>query len=325
MTLNWKITLLSCCSLFYLSCANAGQEHSTTQSQPAELSATDTNLAAGSKPADTAIMLTAPEPNAKDLVGETTKKDKPAPAPVTKAEQRIANAPSPKAETTPSTTEVAPPAQPPAHRVWNELLQKHVNPAGQVDYKGFQRDQDKLDGYLKSLSVQRPDNEWSRDARLAYWINAYNAYTVKLILNHYPVNSISDIYDGNPWDVKWIELGRDQFSLNQIEHRIIRKRFDEPRIHFAVNCAAQSCPPLLPQAFTAENLDNMLDKAARAFINNPSYNKISTNNLKLSKIFDWYAEDFENIQRFIAQYSTTNVEQDASVSYMDYDWSLNEQ
>ena len=194
-----------------------------------------------------------------------------------------------------------------------------------MDYKGFQRDQEQLDGYLKRLSEQLPNEDWGRDARLAYWINVYNAYTVKLILNHYPVNSIRDIYDGNPWDVKWIELEGDQYSLNQIEHHIIRKRFDEPRIHFAVNCAAQSCPPLLPRAFTAENLDSMLAKATRAFVNNSSYNKISTNNLKLSKIFDWYAEDFENIQRFIAQYSNTEVDANASVSYMDYDWSLNAQ
>ncbi|NBC08317.1 MAG: DUF547 domain-containing protein [Bacteroidetes bacterium] len=325
MTFNWKITLLSCCSLFYLSCANAGQEHATAKSQPAELSATDTNLAKAPKPADTAVVPTATEPKTKNLVGKTTKKHKPATAPVTKTQQRIVARPAAVAETTPPASKVTPRAQPPTHRAWDELLQKHVNPAGQVDYKGFQRDQKQLDDYLKSLAKQLPDEDWGRDARLAYWINAYNAYTVKLILGHYPVKSIREIYDGNPWDVKWIELEEGQFSLNQIEHRIIRKRFDEPRIHFAVNCAAQSCPPLLPRAFTAENLDSMLAKATRAFVNNPSYNKISTNNLKLSKIFDWYAEDFENIQRFIGQYSNTAVDANASVSYMDYDWSLNAQ
>ena len=336
MTLNWKIALLGCFLLFHLSCAQADRDKSAAESKPAELSATAPLSTESSEAIDSPGAPTVPEPKndpkpknqavqqPANLVSNTTKADKPKPKPVTKAENHVTN----RSSSTPSAkpeSEAVPTPQPPSHSAWDQLLQKHVSQSGQVDYAGFQRDQDQLNAYLKNLSDQLPKSSWERDARLAYWINAYNAYTVKLILDHYPVKSIRDIYDGSPWDAKWIKLEKEIFSLNRIEHQIIRKRFDEPRIHFAVNCAAQSCPPLLNRAFTAEKLEEMLQSATRDFVNDPAYNKISTNTLRLSKIFDWYAEDFKNIRRFINQYSATAISADISIDYLDYDWSLNAQ
>ena len=139
---------------------------------------------------------------------------------------------------------------PPSHEDWTALLSVHVSEAGFADYRGFQRDSIKLDQYLEKLSNHPPNQDkWSEEEQLAYWINAYNAYTVKLILMHYPVRSIKDIgssiqipFVNSPWDIKFIQIGDKKLDLNNIEHSILRKEFEEPRIHFAINCASFSCP-----------------------------------------------------------------------------------
>lgn len=218
----------------------------------------------------------------------------------------------------------APLSTAPDHSAWDELLQKHVSEDGAVDYKGFKKDRKALQAYLDKLAARHPMDSWSRDEKLVYWVNAYNAFTVKLILDHYPVKSIKDIHNGNPWDVKWIELGKRTYSLNQIEHDVIRPHYAEPRIHFAVNCAAKSCPPLLNRAFTVEHLEAYLEQQTKSFINNEAYNKVQPNALKLSQIFNWYGEDFGDVAAYVDQYTPTSVKPGAKITFMDYNWALND-
>ena len=159
---------------------------------------------------------------------------------------------------------------------------------------------------------------------MAFWINAYNAFTVKLIVDNYPVASITKLDGGKPWDRKWIKIGDKTYSLNNIENDILRPQFKDARIHFAVNCAAQSCPPLLNKAWTADNLESNFEKQAKAFVNNPKFNTISAKNVKVSKIFDWYKADFGNLIDFLNKYASTNINGNAKVEYVEYDWALNE-
>ncbi|MEQ8706493.1 MAG: DUF547 domain-containing protein [Phaeodactylibacter sp.] len=217
-----------------------------------------------------------------------------------------------------------PQASAPDHNLWETVLQQYVSETGVVNYKKMAKNEKALNAYLDELASHPPMDSWSRDEKLAYWINAYNAYTVKLIVDNYPVKSIRDLHDGNPWDVKWIELGRQTYSLNQIEHDIIRPRYDEPRIHFAVNCAAQSCPPLLNHAWTAENLEQNLEQQTRAFINNEQYNRIGAKALELSQIFNWYGEDFGDLAAFANRYTEIDIKPKAKVTFLEYNWALNE-
>ncbi len=219
------------------------------------------------------------------------------------------------------------------HTLWDELLQNHVSEDGLVDYRGFMSDSAKLNQYLNVLSQNHPNDSWSESEQLAFWINAYNAFTVKLILKHYPVSSIKDIKRGIPfvntvWDIKFIEIGDRTYDLNKIEHGIIRKHFDEPRIHFAINCASISCPTLAGYAYIAMDLDTQLDQAAFAFINDPIRNQIQSGEVKLSKIFSWFSGDFKksapSIREFVNRYAKTKIPASADIDYLDYDWSLNE-
>ena len=222
-------------------------------------------------------------------------------------------------------TKPAPPASGgiPDHKVFDALLSAHVSASGQVDYKALKGKMLKLDAYLLDLQTNAPQTSWSEDEELAYWINTYNAFTIKLILKNYPIKSITDLHGGKPWDVKWIEIDGQNYSLNNIENDIIRPKFNEPRIHFAVNCAAQSCPPLANQAFTADNLDGLLDKQTKAFINNSKYNQLSKKEITVSKIFDWYGKDFGNVATFVSRYASVEVSPAATVNFSEYDWSLN--
>ena len=129
-------------------------------------------------------------------------------------------------------------------------------------------------------------SSWSRNEKMAYWINLYNASTVQLILNNYPTSSIQNINGGKPWDKRWIKSGSKTYTLNEIENSILRPQFKDARIHFAVNCAAKSCPRLMNKAFTASNLNSLLDENARWFINNSTFNDISAKKVEISKIFN---------------------------------------
>ncbi|WP_194775911.1 DUF547 domain-containing protein [Pararhodonellum marinum] len=225
--------------------------------------------------------------------------------------------------------------KPPSHEIWDGLLRKHVDGEGIVDYKGFIADMDQLDNYLSLISKNAPDRQtWSEQEQLAYWINAYNAFTVKLIADNYPVESIQDLHPkikiplvNTVWHIKFFQIGGEDANLDEIEHKILRKEFDEPRIHFAINCASFSCPPLRNEAFVVSKLDQQLDDMAKRFINDPKRNRIQKNQAEISKIFSWFKGDFTkngSLIDYLNQYSTIRLDPKAKISYMEYDWSLNE-
>lgn len=236
----------------------------------------------------------------------------PTPAPVTTPAPKPAPAPTPPQNTAPD------------HSPWNQMLSTYVNGKGRVNYVGIKKNEAKLDAYLATLAKEIPASDWSRSEAMAYWINAYNAYTVKLILNNHPLGSITDLDGGDPWKVKWIKLAGKTYSLNNIEHDILRPKYKDPRIHFAVVCAAKSCPPIANRAFTAANLNSLLQSSTRAFINNSAFNQ-TKGTLKISKIFDWYKEDFGDVTAYLNKYLSVKIEGNPDVGFMDYDWSLNEQ
>ena len=210
----------------------------------------------------------------------------------------------------------------PNHNAFDTLLKKHVAATGKVNYKNLKADKAALEAYLKMLSENTPVDSWSKNDKFAYWINAYNAATLKTIVDNYPLSSITKLDGGKTWDVKRNTLGGKKLSLNDIENQILRPMGDA-RIHFAINCAAKSCPPLFNQAFTAENLNNCLELRTKQFINS-SANTLKSNEIKISKIFDWYGKDFGNVASFVSKYANTKVSKTAKVSFNDYDWRLNE-
>lgn len=250
------------------------------------------------------------------------------PKPVETIQEQKQENPLVKEESAPQNAEpvkvVPPPAPAVTHEAWDALLQKYVSAQGKVNYKGLKADKKALESYTQLLSANPPAEGWSRNEKLAYWINAYNAFTVKLIVDNYPLKSIMDLSGGKPWDQKWIKIGDKTYSLNNIENDIIRPQFKEARIHFAVNCAATSCPALLNRAWTAGNLSANLEKQTKNFVNNSSFNKIGAEKIQISKIFEWYAADFGNLIEFLNKYSDTKIKATAKIEYLEYQWGLNE-
>ena len=186
------------------------------------------------------------------------------------------------------------------------------------------------------LEGNEPKSTWTENQQLAYWINAYNAFTLELILRNYPVKSIKDIgaaikipFVNSPWDIKFIKIGDEEKDLNNIEHGIIRKKFDEPRIHFALVCAAISCPKLQNRAYLPEKLDEQLTNAAKDFLSDSSKNEIiSPSKAELSMLFNWYRSDFTkktSLAEYLNQYSASKLENRARIDFKEYDWGLNEQ
>lgn len=212
----------------------------------------------------------------------------------------------------------------PIHTPWNDLLKKHVDIEGNVNYLDFKNDSLDLETYLAHLSQNIPSDSWDKNEKLAYYINLYNAATVKLIVDNYPTKSIKDI--PNQWKKKWISLGNGITSLNDIEHEVLRK-MNEPRIHFAINCASYSCPKLLNTAFTAQNMERLLSKATIDFINDKKRNRFENGVAQLSRIFKWYKSDFTkktSLVEYINTYLENPTSKNTKVEYLDYDWSLNE-
>ena len=216
--------------------------------------------------------------------------------------------------------------------IYAELLKKYVE-NGVVDYAGFKKDQDKLHEYLKVLE-QTDTKKLSLDEQLAFYINAYNAWTIKLVLSGYPgIHSIKDLgsFWSSPWKKEIVHVDGKVLSLDDIEHGIIRPKFKDPRIHFAVNCASKSCPPLSSEPYEGKIINQQLDAAARAFINDPKRNRLEGNTLYVSKIFDWYGEDFKGgIVNFFLKYAEGDLKRgleanknQIKIRYLDYDWSLN--
>lgn len=224
--------------------------------------------------------------------------------------------------------------KPISHDGFTAILQKYVDPAGTVDYTGLLNNRKALTTYLNQLSDNPPNDQWSQQDQLAYWINVYNAFTLELILNHFPLGSIKDIgskiqipFINSPWDIKLVRIGNEMYTLNNVEHNILRKNFNEPRIHFAIVCASVSCPKLLNEAFTANKLEAQLTQQSIAFLSDRSKNDLSDpNNPKLSKIFSWFTGDFTksgSLTEFINRYAPQPISQKANIDYLDYDWNLN--
>ncbi len=216
------------------------------------------------------------------------------------------------------------------HSGFDKLLKAHVSAKGMVDYAAFVKDKALLAHYISSLTKVNTST-LSKNEKLAFWINAYNALTIDQILRNYPTSSILKIAGGKVWDQTLpYKLEGKALTLNDIEKKILLggDLFDA-RIHFAVNCAAMSCPPLANKAFTADNVQNMLTANTKAALSDPAYNKISPDKASISMLFNWYKADFEkaegNVVNFINKYSETKINSKTKIAYLDYNWNLNSQ
>jgi hypothetical protein len=211
---------------------------------------------------------------------------------------------------------------------YNALLQKHVDKKGNVDYKSFKSDESKLTVYISYLEKTTPDKNWSANKTKAFWINAYNAYTLQIILENYPLKSIMKIKKKgkDAWNIPFASVGGKNYTLNHIEHEILRKDFDDPRIHVGVNCASMSCPQLGNFAFTEANIESELERLMNLFINDSSRNIITEKKIQISKIFDWFKGDFikdGSLIDYFNKYSTTKISKKAKIRFLEYDWNLN--
>lgn len=210
------------------------------------------------------------------------------------------------------------------HSKWDVLLKKHVDDKGNVDYKSFTEDIKSLRNYLEYLAKNPPKDKWPKAEKLAYYINLYNAATVNLILDNYPTKSIKDIK--NPWGKEIVQMGGKKISLGDLEHKILR-RMEEPRIHFAINCASYSCPKLWNTAFTASNHEDLLEQTAIYFINDPKKNVLTKEKANLSEIFNWYKMDFTqngSLIDYLNQYTNVKLTSNTKISYLKYNWELND-
>ncbi|MBI2924347.1 MAG: DUF547 domain-containing protein [Verrucomicrobia bacterium] len=224
------------------------------------------------------------------------------------------------------------------HAAFDGLLKKHVRD-GWVDYAALKADLKPLNAYLDSLAAvsEKDFNRWPEKERFAFLINLYNATTLKLIVDHYPVKSIKDIggFLSGPWKQEVVRLFGRATTLSAVEHNIIRAQFHEPRVHFALVCAAKGCPALRAEAYLGTRLDEQLDDQGRVFLAQAQKNRVDAGArvIFLSPIFKWFAEDFEaksgSVLAFVKPYLPENarraVEQDGfKIKYTDYDWSLND-
>lgn len=237
--------------------------------------------------------------------------------------------------------------------IWDGLLKKHVlvvrgGEATQVDYAGLMQDRIALKEYLSNTSrITRADfDQWDKNTQLAFLINAYNAWTLELVLSAYPgIRSIKDVgsFLQSPWKKSFIPLLGDTRSLDNIEHDLIRgsKRYNDPRIHFAVNCASIGCPALRAEAYLPDRLDAQLEDATNKFLSDRSRNRLNGESIMVSSVFKWYRDDFEKgwrgtstLAQFLGLYSRTlgldaTAERsllagDMQIKFLDYDWRLND-
>lgn len=225
-----------------------------------------------------------------------------------------------------------------SHAVFTGVLAQYVKGA-RVDYAALKANPQDLNRYIDTIAtVSRTEfKQWSQSQQIAFLSNAYNAYTLRLITDHYPVKSIKDIgsFLSGPWDQPVVNLFEEMLTLNTLEHKILRKDYAEPRIHFALVCAAKGCPPLRDEAYAGARLGEQLDDQARQFLATPEKNRVEAGEatVYLSPIFKWYGEDFEkksgSVLAALKPYwpgRTGAVAQTGfKIRYTDYDWSLNEQ
>jgi hypothetical protein len=211
---------------------------------------------------------------------------------------------------------------------FNDLLKNHVTDKGFVDYNGLKDDQSKLDSFISYLETTSPEKSWSASKTKAFWANAYNAYTLKIILENYPLKSILKIKKNgkDAWNIPFAKVGGKTYTLNQIEHDVLRKNYKDPKIHVAVNCASGSCPQLGNFAFTEANYVSKTEDLMKKFINDPKRNKVSKKKVQISKLFEWYKEDFTtegSVIDFLNKYAEVKINSNAKISYLKYDWNLN--
>lgn len=227
-----------------------------------------------------------------------------------------------------------------SHAAWSALLERYVveSDSGIHLFRyGAVSPEDRraLEEYLAELSAVAP-RSLRRAQQLPYWVNLYNALTVRVILDHYPLSSIREIrptwLSRGPWKKAWLEVDREPITLDDIEHRILRPIWRDPRIHYAVNCASLGCPNLQPVAFTEANAEGLLESAARAFVNHPRAASVDRGELTVSSIYHWFREDFgdseEGVLKHLRRYARPQlVEQLRGIREIDdheYDWSLND-
>lgn len=230
----------------------------------------------------------------------------------------------------------------PDHAAWDRLLKVYVKPGrdgvNRVNYAAFKsRGHQALKAYLASLQSADP-TKLGRNDRFAYYVNLYNAKTIDIVLDHYPVSSIKKIslggglFASGPWKAKVVKVKGRALSLDDIEHGILRKQFKDPRVHYAVNCASIGCPNLPKEAFTGAMLNAQLDASARAYVNNPRGFRFVGAKLTASSIYDWFQEDFGGTERGVIQHArkyakpelTAMLSKAASINRFTYDWSLND-
>lgn len=231
------------------------------------------------------------------------------------------------------------------HAAWTKVLAAHVR-GDLFDYAALAKDRAGLDGYLAGLEAVTPEelSGWTREERYAFWINAYNAYTIRRVIDDYPLESIRDldkafglssVFDSEfiPMEALHPKGENEELSLNDIEHEILRAKFQDARVHAAINCASASCPPLRAEAFVAERLDDQLDEQMKAFVRDPQRNRLKRDEgvIRISEIFKWFDEDFErdagSVKKFIARYAPAEEKDfvlEAKVKYLDYSWALND-
>ena len=214
-----------------------------------------------------------------------------------------------------------------AHAAFDAVLKAHVTD-GAVDYRAIKADPAALNGYLDTLAAVREGEfkTWSKARQLAFYFNLYNAATLKLIVDHYPLDSIKDIghiFKG-PWDQKVVRLFGETITLNNLEHDILRKDYNEPRLHMALVCAAKGCPPLRSEAYVGKRLDAQLDDQSRGYLASPLGLQIdrAKGEARISSIFKWYGGDFPSVRAFVEKHSGQSLK-GLRIRYLDYDWRLN--
>lgn len=220
-----------------------------------------------------------------------------------------------------------------SHKLYGNVLILYVKD-GLVDYSGLKSNPGNLKDYLEQTALvsKKEFDSWTGEERLAFLINLYNARTLELIIENYPVKSIKDIGSGakGPWEEPIVPLFGEIITLNTLENSIIRKNYNDPRIHFALVCAAKGCPPLLGVPYIAENLNNQLGAQTQKFLADSAKNSIDVKNkvIRLSPIFNWYMDDFSrtagSVQKFIKPYYLNFPVEEFKIEYTDYDWSLND-
>lgn len=208
------------------------------------------------------------------------------------------------------------------HRT-NEFLSENVK-GGKVDYKGIHSDPTQLNELMSLMSIVNVSSVNKKEYQ-AFWVNAYNISVIKGIIDNYPLNSPLDV--NGFFDKTSYSIAGTNITLNEIENDILRKKFKDARFHFVLVCGARGCPPIIARAYTAENLEQLLEKQTIKALNNSSFIKVSGNEVALSEIFKWYKEDFVDNESseidFINKYRNEKISVGANISYYPYDWRLN--